>query len=123
MDIYATELIFPENASLSYTHQYGKDNYFSKDIQVNRCSNPITCPPRFRPIVGRNSEEHMANFPEMGLIFQRMEFKFVSCHQETSHWITQLRECFFAFDTAIRLLLIFISLVIVRIFANISMTH
>ncbi len=58
----------------------------------------------------------MACYQELGLVFQKTQFRFVSCHKEAPHWIIQLNQFVFAFDNLPWVSIIFTVLVVAPVF-------
>ncbi len=115
IDIHATQQLFPENTTIKYRGDYETDRYEWKKIPVKGCSKAVHYPAKFRPYIERNSKEHLADLHENALVFQKEQFRFVSCHKQAAHWITQLNQLVFAFDTLTWILIIIFLSVIARI--------
>ncbi len=94
-----------------------------KIFMCEGCSKLVSYPPNFRLINHRNSNITMGSFQEIGLVFRRDHFRFVSCHKKSSHWKVRLNELVFAFDTPTWLLIILALAVVAKLFTLASKTY
>lgn len=118
IDIHVTQLLFPENVTIHHSGHYENKWYASKKISVKGCSKPVNYPAKFRPFISRHTNEYLAYFSEIALVFQKDRLRFVSCHKETPHWITQLNQLVFAFDATTWALIIFTVLMLAHILVS-----
>ncbi len=121
--IHVTRLLFQENITMRYIEQHFSNRFAWSEIFVEGCSKPVNVPAIFRPHLERNTQEHLASYQEIGLVFQKDQLRFVSCHKEAAHWITQLNELVFAFDTPTWILLVFTMVVVAHSLANVVSTQ
>lgn len=106
-DIHLLLLLLPKNSTLRFLQQF--DSYYGENLKIYFCSktNPINCHSKLKPEILYRTQSNLAGFQQPGLIFQRNQLHFVSCHKEQTYWLNQLKELFTVFDLPTWLLLIF----------------
>ncbi len=101
IDIHAITQILPENTTLNFYNNHDPLWLKWKIIKVPYCpktNNQVYHPAALRVLIHRVTRTHLTSLQQIGLVFQRQQLRFVSCHKQQSIWIHQLQELFLAFD-------------------------
>lgn len=111
VDVNVITNLVPQNSTFKLTGGYDVKMEMYKNIKIKACSRNkfVKYHPRLRLAIQVIQGKYTAMFQEIGLIFRKTQFRFISCHKEKSHWINQLKELVIAFDLPTwSLLIIFI---------------
>ncbi len=112
LDPLVISYLFPENITINFHQEDLGDTNRWKNIKIDSCpgSKIITYHPKLVPVVYKIRHLQHNEFQQTGLIFQKKQLRFVSCHKKQPHWVLQLRELVIVFDFSTWLLIVFVCL-------------
>lgn len=125
IDLHALTILLPANISvnlLTELNDFWMDTRIFSNLECVTSYVSTPTPFKFVPLLIRITTSNLAFAPELGLVFQNEQLRFVSCHSEQIHWIYNMNELIFVFDIATWLLMI-ASLIETALIYSLSIQH
>ncbi len=100
VDYHILTSLLPKNATIKLSQTLDVDSYEWKNFETHLCKgqNTIAIHPKLRPAFNAMTTSTFISVQEMGLLLQRKQFRFLSCHKEQLHWFYQLKGLIQVFD-------------------------
>lgn len=98
--IHILSFLFSKQANMTFSYE-GDNNLFQwEKAMLGSCfgKKSIQLYPQLRPLVSQSIKPSFTTHQVLGLVLQRFQHSFVSCHKRQDHWINQLSQLISAFD-------------------------